>query len=240
VRALKGSGACGEYGLDPELVLAEFDYVVNQASSEKDCDQGVRDKGQAGQRLEDFCKHPIALKEELKSTEIAALRLYTSSAFEAINKPLRDQKRIAEGRRHPLALVTLMAHEGIKKLRGHGASDASALASVVLWRGLKHVRVTDKFAEVGGTELAPMSTTTELDVAARYSVGAGSTSSLLFRIVTENQLQRGVDLKWLSVFPGEAEVLFAPLTYMQPTGRSQKVEVGGHTFTIVEVKTTTS
>jgi len=240
VRALKGSWECKQYGLDPEMVIAEFDYVVNQASSEKDCPQGLRDQGQAGKRLEDFCMHPVAVEVGLKATEVAALRFYTSSAFAAINLPLRDQKRIEEGRKHPLAVVTLMVYDGIKKLRGYGASDASAMKSMVLWRGLKNVRVTDKFVEVGGTELAPMSTTTNLDVAAHYAVGRDCGTSLLFRIVTDNQLQRGVDLKWLSVFPGEAEVLFAPLTYMQPTGRSQKVEAGGHTFTIVEVKTTTS
>ena len=37
---------------------------------------------------------------------------------------------------------------------------------------------------------------------------------------------------------GESEVLFPPLTYMQPTGRRQVVEVDGMRFTIVEVNPT--
>jgi len=64
------------------------------------------------------------------------------------------------------------------------------------------------------------------------------TRSLIFKIVTQNQLQRGADLHWLSVFPTEKEVLFPPLTYMQPTGLSQEVEIDGSHFTIVEVQTT--
>ena len=31
----------------------------------------------------------------------------------------------------------------------------------------------------------------------------------------------GADVQWLSAFPGEAEILYPPLTYLQPTGRSQ-------------------
>ena len=44
--------------------------------------------------------------------------------------------------------------------------------------------------------------------------------------------ERGADVAWLSAFPGEKEVLFPPLTYLSPTGRTQKV---GDRFTIVEV-----
>jgi len=32
---------------------------------------------------------------------------------------------------------------------------------------------------------------------------------------TQTQLERGADLSWLSVFPGEAETLFPPLTFMK-------------------------
>jgi hypothetical protein len=41
-------------------------------------------------------------------------------------------------------------------------------------------------------------------------------------------------------FPKESEVLFAPLTFLQPTGRSQVLKLGGITVTIVEVTPTTS
>jgi len=64
-----------------------------------------------------------------------------------------------------------------------------------------------------------------------------SIMSLIFKIVTQNQLQRGVDLPWLSNFPSEKKLLFPPLTYMQ-TGKSQEVQIEGSHFTIVEVHTT--
>ena len=68
-----------------------------------------------------------------------------------------------------------------------------------------------------------------------YSI---SSSSLLFKIVTRNKLQRGADLQWVSAFPAEAEILYPPLTYLQPSGRKQVIEVDAHRFSIVEVTPT--
>ena len=82
---------------------------------------------------------------------------------------------------------------------------------------MKNVRVTEEFEKRGGTELAPMSKTADIDVAVDYGI---SKNSLILKIVTENKLQRGADVAWLSAFPNESEILFAPLTYMQPTGKS--------------------
>ena len=86
-------------------------------------------------------------------------------------------------------------------------------------------------------QLAPMSTTTDIKTAVSYGV---STESLLFKIITENNLQRGADLQWLSAFPSEAEVLYPPLTFLQQTGpdRVQVIEVKGHRFKVVEVRPT--
>jgi hypothetical protein len=80
-----------------------------------------------------------------------------------------------------------------------------------------------------------MSTTTNIETAVSYSI---SSESLIFRIVTKNKLQRGAELQWLSAFPGEKEILFPPLTYLQPTGRTQVIEVGKCRFTVVEVSPT--
>eukprot|EP00961_Rhodomonas_salina_P207719 2803540-Rhodomonas_salina.1 len=143
-----------------------------------------------------------------------------------------------EGRQHPLPVTTELLVRGLKKLRKIDAGAAAATQTAVLFRGMKNVRVTDAFEERGGTELAPMSTSSDIGVAAHYARCRGR--SLLFRIVTRNKLQRGAELQWLSGFPGEAEVLFAPLTYMQPTGRSQTISVAGCTFAVVEVETTTA
>ncbi len=85
------------------------------------------------------------------------------------------------------------------------------------------------------TQLAPMSTTTDISTAISYSI---SQQSLIFKILTKNRLQRGADLSFLSAAPTEAEVLFPPLTYLQPTGRTQTIELNNHSFTVVEVTPT--
>jgi len=77
-----------------------------------------------------------------------------------------------------------------------------------------------------------MSTTTDIKTAVAASF---SNKSCIFRIVTRNMLQRGADLPWVSVFPSEEQMLFPPLTYLQPTGRTQDIELDGHQCVIVEV-----
>ena len=109
--------------------------------------------------------------------------------------------------------------------------------NVVLWRGMRSVRVPEAFMRDGGTELAFMSTTSDLRVAVRYSL---SRHSLLFKLVAPNFMALGAELQWLSAFADEAEVLFPPLTFLQPTGRTDRVDAVDRdgnpvTFTIVEV-----
>ena len=58
--------------------------------------------------------------------------------------------------------------------------------------------VLDQFVRRGGTELGTLSTTSDQGVAIKYS---RSNRSLIFKILTENQLQRGTGLQWLSIFP---------------------------------------
>ena len=49
-------------------------YVVDDEASEKEFPQGVRDKGRAGRRLDDFERDPQAVIAGLKKPELAALR----------------------------------------------------------------------------------------------------------------------------------------------------------------------
>ena len=49
-------------------------------------------------------------------------------------------------------------------------------------------------------------------------------------------MQRGADLQYLSAFPAEAELLYPPLTFLQPTGWSMEHSVGGVKFTVIEVE----
>ena len=83
------------------------------------------------------------------------------------------------------------------------------------------------------TELAPMSTTSDVTVAAHYGTGS---QSLLFKVTAKSFMAHGANLQWLSAFPAEAEVLYPPLTYLHPTGRTERVTVGKNSFVVVEVE----
>ncbi len=48
-----------------------------------------------------------------------------------------------------------------------------------------------------------------------------SQKSLIFKIVSTDFMSMGADVGWLSAFPGEAEILYPPLTYLKPTGGTQ-------------------
>jgi len=64
------------------------------------------------------------------------------------------------------------------------------------------------------------------------------------KIVTSNNLQRGADLTFLSMFPSEKETLVPPLTFVQYMGKEQviKCKHKGMVFklTVIEVNTTVS
>ena len=114
---------------------------------------------------------------------------------------------------------------------------------VILWRGMSNVRMPDQFyAEGGGAERAPMSTTSDLKVAIQYSSWELGAAPIVFRLVTSNFTKRGADLSWLSAFPSEKEVLFPPLTRLIPVGgqRSKAEHLvqsddAGLRYTVIEV-----
>tara|TARA_B110000211_G_C13682276_1_gene379341 strand:+ start:161 stop:487 length:327 start_codon:yes stop_codon:yes gene_type:complete len=101
---------------------------------------------------------------------------------------------------------------------------------------MKSVHVSQQFLQHGGTELAPMSTSTNFRIAVQY--GTCPTGSLLFKVIVPNALSHGADLQWLSAFPGEAEVLFPPLTFLQPKVKRVKeyTSRNGIVVAVVEVE----
>jgi hypothetical protein len=58
------------------------------------------------------------------------------------------------------------------------------------------------------------------------------------KLRTRSFMQRGADIAFLSAFPGEKEILFAPLTYLRPTGRSMALTFPEHAMnvTVIEVE----
>ena len=233
------------HGTPDDLECLHYVLEGKTGDSTRVWPNGVLDSGRpAGQTLSDFASHPHACTARLSMAMVLALRLYTTAAYRSINNPLRDldadfQPRgpLGADNPHPLPVTVHLLSEAIRRLRaveGEARGQAGQKERVVLWRGLRHLRVADDFQ--GGSERAPMSTTTSLAVAVRYSA---SRCSVLLQLITDSFRDRGANLRWISAFPGEDEVLYPPLTYLAPTGRRQVVEgegaAKGVSFTIIEV-----
>ena len=111
--------------------------------------------------------------------------------FRFLNGPLRDASFGFGKKPHPLPITMNNLNEGIKKLRAVYVIKAKehATETVRLWRGMRNLDVGDKFLSnnTGGTEVAPMSTTTDMRVAVHYGLSAGS---LLF-LLKDNFLHYG-------------------------------------------------
>lgn len=166
---------------------------------------------------------------------MAALRIYTTAAFKSINDPLRDHERIARREPHPLPLTVVLIKNAVGKLRVVEATGEDANKTVDLYRGMRNVTTPAEFMQRGGTELAPMSTTSNVSIALGYSA---SSSGVLFRLRTHSSMERGADLTFLSAFPGEREYLYPPLTYLQPVRGAEVKEMWlkGAKFSVLEVE----
>ena len=62
---------------------------------------------------------------------------------------------------------------------------------------------------------APMSTTTDMSVAVAYSRPHAGGTSLLFKLRTNNFMDRGGSIAFLSAFPFEAEFLVRALALIE-------------------------
>ena len=231
---------CLAYVLDKE---AGSDDTTFQGGLKRDCD----DQGRVhpsrwltaqgrGMRLADFVSHASARTANLDVAHVAALRFYTTAAFNTINNALRDQARYRDKRPHPLPITVALIREALGRLRVVAGESSEANTMVTLYRGMKDMKVENNFLQAGkgGTELAPMSTTSSLKVAMQYSA---SENPLLLRLRTKNFMVRGPDISFLSAFPGEQEFLFPPLTYLEPVARStQTLRVDDATFTVIDVE----
>lgn len=238
---------CMRYVLDGEA--GSCDIVFPNGNLKLDCDatgtvhaarvrgaEGAASSDAVGWRLSDFASHPKAQLAGLNLAETAALRLYTTAAFESINAPLRDLDRRARQVPHKLPVTVELIRKGVSKLRAVGAEGQDSNRSIDLYRGMRDRELPGSFLEKGGTELAPMSTTSDLGVALSYSA---SGHGVIFRLRTHSSMERGADLTFLSCFPGERECLFPPLTYLQPVRSdkgNQTVQLAGTTFTFVDVE----
>jgi len=184
----------------------------------------------AGMALSDFVDHPTARRAHLDAAHVVALRVYTTAAYQALNAPFRDAGRSDA---HPLPATITFLTEAIKRLRAVDADSAFASSEADLWRGLHGTSLDDEYLHEGWTELGPMSTTTSLEVAIRYSISRTGAPAVLLRSLATSFMQRGADLSFLSAFPSEAEVLFPPLTFLE-VKEVHRLAAGGRDWTVVD------
>lgn len=217
-------------------------YIFHSTCSEKEYHNGIRDRGRGTTwTLDYFVRHDNAKEAGLLAVHVAALRIYTTHLFKYLNGPLRKFEVFGPGKKpHPLPKTMAYLDEGLKKLRAVFVANEkkegkTGTTQTRLYRGMKMLEVGKDFLDErkGGTEVAPMSTTTDITVAVQYGLGP---RSLLFCIVCDNFMQYGAELQWLSAFPEEVEVCYPPFTYLQPTGRVQTVCTADNRFKVVEVR----
>ena len=192
--------------------------------------------GKRGKMLRDFVDDDIAKLCQLTEAEVFAARFYSTWGYQSINFPLRDPERRSKKEPHRLAATVYHLNSAIKKLRAWTTTAPNAHTSFDLFRGMGDRSVMEDFMCQGGTEFAPMSTTAELDIALKYSQGKSGHAVLLW-LHSKNFMDRGVDLKWLSAFPHEAEYLSPPLSYLKPTREEPTVvTIGAVVYQVVEVE----
>ena len=124
--------------------------------------------------------------------------------------------------------------ERVKRLRGLLGRDRETKdATLELWRGNYGLVLDDEFRKHGGTQVSPMSTSDDVQVALNYS--KEHKNRVIFKIVTHGFMEQGAPIRWLSAFPGESEYLYPPLTYIKPTGVEETFDVEGVHITALEV-----
>jgi len=193
--------------------------------------------------IDQLLKHPNAKAAGLQDCHIVGIRLYTSSTFKRINDPLRAQTKP-----HPFAVTTAVIDEGLKQLRAASigttvyadpseeppaAGSAVGQHTAFFWRGVRDKTVSKEFMEQGGSDLGCMSTSVSKDVAASF---AKSDCPLIFRLVTNDFMQRGADVSFLSVYPHEKEALYPPLTRLKPLGPARAELFGEIRCQVIDVE----
>ena len=188
---------------------AEYTYVVERPAGDVSVPDRTADAtgARCGWRLRDFAAQEPVRKAALLRAEVVGVRLYTGPMYVHYNGVLRRRARGAY-------VTTLHAiNSAILKL-------SKQTRACTVYRGVSGGVLPDAFWEEnehgvrGGVELGFMSTTTEKHVALGYMAQRGSAARMLFQ-VRMGMIDRGADVAALSQFPGENEILFAPLTGLE-------------------------
>jgi hypothetical protein len=120
----------------------------------------------------------------------------------------------------------------VKKLRAVAAEREDAHSLQIFWRGMRDLGLTAEFISKGGTEFAFLSTSAPMEVGVNFAI---SQLPLIFKLETKYFTSRGADVSFLSVYPGEQEALYPPLTFLRSVGMHKEM-LGGLEVVVVTVE----
>lgn len=173
------------------------------------------------------------VRSQLTPDELLACVLYTTNGYTVLNEWLRKlgkareekddaEVRYLQGASRSWATTCYTITWALEKL---GKLNVSCPP---LYRGVKGALPTDFFVPdergmVSITEFGFMSTTRDPEKAASFQHGA---VSVLMTLTTKKEdafgFHNGIDLEWLTFYPGEFESLFPPLTLFDVRRRSRE------------------
>jgi hypothetical protein len=223
----------------------QYDYIVNQPAFEWIEDpftpHRVRDKGHNGWTLDTFLNHDIAKEAKLSSAEVAALRLYTGPLYAPWNTALRKSKVDLSSIEQWGTCISVL-YSAIFKLtflskkttvyRGVNESRFKLPNSFIDHKGEK------EFA--GGVELAFMSTSTDIHVAAEYAKKGNNPSYCSIFEIPFDAGSRGANVQWVSQYPYECELIYPPCTYLTCENITTKEEINLSGIRCLSVRATVS
>ena len=208
---------------------ARFQYVAKGYAAQLQQENGVRrDWHHHGLTLDQFCQMEEAKEAKLKKAHVLALRLYTSNSYWRINGPLRDG--CDESNPHKFAATTFYIYDGLKKLRvlGQKVSKETRTTQQKYFRGLADVTTGEELSQEGaeGCELACLSTSCSESEAKHWAMKGGE-NQLLLELTADHWMNWGIDMQWLSMYAGEKEALFPPLTSLSFKGTTEEKHANG-------------
>jgi hypothetical protein len=149
--------------------------------------------------------------------------------YHVYNNILRDIESCGEvsstANRYPTTIQLIVS--GIRKL----CTIAKMPEGGAVFRGLSGLALPHKFFKpdeqgcAGGVEASFMSTTLSEEVARKHSGVNEGLEATIFRLEL-GKTSLGADITWLSQFPGEKEMLFAPRTHLQIVGKPVRSDDG--------------
>ena len=194
----------------------DYQYVVYESASEKIVDkaqpQRVRDKGNEGKTLNDFCDHDTAKDAKLTEAEVASLRMYTGPFYVPWNTSLRTADS-NPSLLHSWQTCISVLYSAVVKL------SQLVKKKGTVYRGVNESirKIDEKFYKAegdnlaGGIELGFMSTSTDKNVALEYARRGSTTDCTIFSMAFD-MTSKGASVQWVSQFPYENELLYPPLT----------------------------